>query len=75
MNKKNISDLMYDINKIQIGHKFYFSRGDLYHIVSEFEDDNKKYYVIKTWAKYRGYWSYEVISRICLVDWFEIHQK
>lgn len=75
MNKKNISDSMYDINNIKIGHKFYYSRGDLYHIVSWFEDDNRMYYVIKTWAKNKGYWSYEIISRICLIDWFEIHQK
>ena len=37
-------------------------RDRLYHIVLTFEDNGKKYYVVKFYGKYKQWWHYEVWS-------------
>lgn len=66
---------MYNKENIKPGHKFYFSRNELYHIVTSFTDNNEELFIIKSWNKYKCRWSYEVVSRFCLEDWFDMHLK
>jgi len=66
---------MYNKENLKPGHKFRYSRNELYHVVTSFFDDNEEFFVIKSWNKYKQRWSYEVASRYLLEDWFDMHIK
>ena len=45
--------------KVEIGKTYYWNRRK-YHIVLLFEDCGERYMVVKTWNKYRQWWSYSI---------------
>lgn len=40
--------------------KFHYTDGDLWHVVTTFEDDDSLHVVIKSWSKYKQRWCYKV---------------
>ena len=44
-----------------IGKTYHWCRRK-YHIVAAFKDDGEQFFVVKTWNKYRRWWSYSVES-------------
>ena len=67
--------MMFNKDNLKPGHKFYFSRNEPYHIVTSFIDNESELFVIKSWNKYKQRWSYEIVSRYCLEDWFDMHNN
>ena len=47
--------------EVKIGKTYHWCRRK-YHIVSIFEDCGEQYMVVKTWNKWRQWWSYSVES-------------
>lgn len=54
---------------IEVGSKFRWYDRDLWHIVNIFQDKEDTMIVIKSWAKYKNRWCYQVVFKEEL-EWF-----
>lgn len=60
--------------EIKIGSKFHWWDRDLWHIVNIFYDGDYEMIVLKSWAKYKNRWVYEVTYREVLDDYFDLQE-
>jgi len=59
------------VYKIEVGENFYWSDRDLWHIVHIFDDGDDTMVVMKSWAKYKKRWVYQVVSKELIEWWFQ----
>ena len=57
--------------ELKPGLKFRGWDRDLWHVLSNFTDDGAEFWVVKSWAKYKQRWVYEVKSRSFMEWWLE----
>lgn len=58
--------------EIKVGTKFHWWRKELWHIVNVFKDGDETMVVLKSWAKYRNKWVYEVDYAWDLEEFFDL---
>jgi hypothetical protein len=61
--------------EIKPGQKFRWYDRDLWYIVDTLKDGDQELVVLKSWAKYKGYWVYKVESRESMEYWFDIYNS
>ena len=59
--------------EIKVGAKFLWWDRDLWHIINIFEDNGEEMVVLKSWAKYKQRWVYQVESKEALEYFFDWH--
>lgn len=57
--------------EIKPGVKFHWYDRDLWHIVHIFQDGDYTMVVLKSWAKYKNRWVYEVADKEVIEWWLE----
>ena len=55
--------------KIEPGLKYRGWDRDPWYVVLLFEDKGAEYVVVRSWAKYRRRWTYQVLIKEVLEDW------
>lgn len=55
--------------KIEIGKKFHWSDGNLYHIINIFIGGRNTLVTMKTWFKYKKRWTYVTLDKD-IVEWW-----
>lgn len=60
---------------IEVGSKFHWYDRDLWHIIDIFQDGDEEMIVLKSWAKYRNRWIYQVEYRFILEDYLDRHYE
>ena len=61
--------------EIKVGSKFHWYDRDLWHIIDIFQDGDEEMIVLKSWAKYRNRWIYQVEYRFILEDYLDRHYE
>ena len=62
-------------NEIKPGLKFRGFDRDPWYVVTLFEDKGEEFVVIKSWAKHKQYWVYNVEAKESLQEWLEIQTR
>lgn len=60
---------------IEVGSKFHLWDRNLWHIIDIFQDGDEEMIVLKSWAKYRNGWIYQVEYRFILEDYLNRHYE
>ena len=60
---------------IEVGSKFRWYDRDLWHIIDIFQDGDEEMIVLKSWAKYKHRWIYQVEYRFILEDYLDRHYE
>lgn len=60
---------------IEVGSKFRWYDRDLWHIIDIFQDGDEEMIVLKSWAKYKNRWIYQVEYRFILEDYLDRHYE
>jgi len=61
--------------EIKLGEKFRWYDRDLWYIIGFVQDKDQELVALKSWAKYKGYWVYKLVTREEMEEWFEIYNK